>query len=163
MRRIVRTYGESELLEAASAFHGHLGPYLVLGLKAGELANKIMGKDPFKMRAEVFCPPKPPHSCILDGVQFSTGCTMGKGNIAMHPSEGVKVIFAKKGRSLEISPKKVIVEQISSLKRGAIEDMSRKIYGDSVEEIFDYDLKPSETHKTNETVHSAGRGPKVSR
>ena len=160
---MVKTYRKSELLEAASAFHGHLGPYLVLGLKAGELANKIMGKDPFKMRAEVFCPPKPPQSCILDGIQFSTGCTMGKGNITMHSSEGVKVIFTKKGRSLEISPKKVIVEQISSLKGDAIEDMSRKIYGDLVEEIFDYVLKPSETHKTNETVHLAGRGLKVSR
>jgi len=136
----VKTYSKSELLKLSIAFHGHLGPYLVLGLKAGELANKIMGKDPFKMQAEVFCPSKPPRSCIVDGIQFSTGCTMGKGNITMHPSEVVRVIFTKNGRSLEISPKNAILQQISSLKEDAIEDMSRKIYGDLDEEIFDYDL-----------------------
>lgn len=159
----MKTYTESELLELSIAFHGHLGPYLVLGLKAGKLANKIMVKDPFNMRAEVFCPPKPPHSCIVDGIQFSTGCTMGKGNITMHSSEVVKVIFTKKDRSLEISPKRVMVEQISSLKEDAIEDMSRKIYGDLDEEIFDYDLKPSKARKTNATVHSGGRGLKVNK
>jgi len=143
VKQVVKIYSESELLKLSVAFHGHLGPYLVLGLKAGELANRIMGKDPFKMRAEVFCPPKPPHSCIIDGIQFSTGCTMGKGNITIHPNEVVRVVFTKNGKSLEISPKKVIVEQISSLKEDAIEDMSRKIYADSAKHIFDYNLKPS--------------------
>lgn len=137
----MKTYGESELLEAASAFHGHLGPYLVLGLKAGELANKIMGGDPFKMKAEVFCPSKPPHSCIVDGIQFSTGCTMGKANITTHVSQGVRVIFTKDGKRLEVAPKRSILAKTSSLKGEAVEDFGRELYDIPAEDLFDYVLK----------------------
>jgi len=137
----VRTYGESELLEAASAFHGHLGPYLVLGLKAGELANKIMGKDPFKVKADVFCPPEPPHSCIVDGVQFSTGCTMGKGNIAMHASEDIRVVFTKGKKSLQVSLKSSIAARISSLKGEAADEMGKEFYEDPAESLFDYEIR----------------------
>lgn len=31
------------LLEEAEAFHGHLGPFLVVGLKAGQLALRELG------------------------------------------------------------------------------------------------------------------------
>lgn len=141
MKKVIKNYTKSELLKLSVAFHGHIGPYLVLGLKAGELANSILDKDPFKMRAEVFCPPRTPYSCIIDGIQFSTGCTMGKCNITMHPSEVIKIVFTKNGRSLEIYLKKTILEQIASLKEEAIEDVSKKIYNDSANDIFDYNLK----------------------
>jgi formylmethanofuran dehydrogenase subunit E len=142
VKQVVKSYTESELLGLAVAFHGHLGPYLVLGLKAGELANKIMGKEPFKTRAEVFSPPQPPHSCIVDGVQFSTGCTMGKANILLHGSKKrVKVIFTKEGRSLEVSPKRSILQSFSSMKGDAAEDMSEELYRLPLDELFDYKIK----------------------
>ncbi|GAH35171.1 unnamed protein product, partial [marine sediment metagenome] len=40
-----------DFLLRAVEFHGHLGPYLVLGLRAGLFANQIFGRDPMKTEA----------------------------------------------------------------------------------------------------------------
>ena len=58
----------------------------------------------FGLEADVWCPDAPPPSCVLDGIQISTGCTMGKRNIRHHVAEGVtvKVRGRKTGRSLSM-------------------------------------------------------------
>ena len=43
--------------------------------------------------------------CVLDGIQFSSGCTMGKGNIAMEPAEDPAVRFSKGGATLLVTLK----------------------------------------------------------
>lgn len=91
-----------DLLKRAVEFHGHLGPFLVLGLKAGLLANSLLGKDCFETTAVVATDPNPPHSCLVDGVQFVTGCTMGKGNIKIRRSKSIYVLFLKGDRKLKL-------------------------------------------------------------
>jgi hypothetical protein len=88
---------KSDLLTAAARFHGHLGPWLVLGLKAGSYARKKLKASPFELNARVFCPAGTPHTCFVDGVQFSSGCTMGKGNISHHRADGCWVEFTRTG------------------------------------------------------------------
>jgi formylmethanofuran dehydrogenase subunit E len=96
-------YGPVDLLNAAAYFHGHNGPFLVLGLKAGDLSNRLLGREPFGTRVEIHSNPKPPQSCMVDGIQFSTGCTMGKGNISLHPGNGsVRAIFVNSKGALEL-------------------------------------------------------------
>jgi inosine-uridine nucleoside N-ribohydrolase len=64
------------------AFHGHLGPYVVIGYRMGELAlDRLQSGGHFGISAEVHTPLDPPCSCLIDGVQIGSGCTMGKGNI----------------------------------------------------------------------------------
>lgn len=64
------------------AFHGHLGPYVFAGMRMGRYAVARLNADKhFGVEADVSCPDAPPPSCLLDGVQFSTGCTLGKRNI----------------------------------------------------------------------------------
>ena len=36
-----------ETLDLIEKFHGHLGPYVVLGYRIGLIANEKLGKDPF--------------------------------------------------------------------------------------------------------------------
>jgi len=93
------TKGETaqELLAAAARFHGHLGPWLVLGLKVGAYARRKLAASPFDLRARVFCPQGTPYTCFVDGVQFSSGCTMGKGNITHHRADGCWVEFTRTG------------------------------------------------------------------
>lgn len=81
-------------LDAAAAFHGHLGPNLVIGIKMGNHAIAVLQPENcFKLQTEVHCPARPPVSCIIDGLQLSTGCTMGKKSIEHVVSDGpVKVI-----------------------------------------------------------------------
>lgn len=72
-------------------FHGHLGPYVMAGYRLGRAALTRLGANKyFRIRAEVWCPDRPPPSCALDGIQLATGCTLGKQNIHHHPApEGV--------------------------------------------------------------------------
>lgn len=85
-------------------FHGHLGVYVTLGLRMGEIGKRLLG--PYKgLRATVRSRPEPPMLCVVDGVQFSSGCTMGKGNIGLEPASEPEVTFEKDGRRVRVALK----------------------------------------------------------
>ena len=112
-----------EFLKRVIEFHGHLGPFLILGVMAGLLANSLLGKDCFKMKAIVVTKPSPPTSCFVDGVQFVTGCTMGKRNIRLKKGKSTSVVFLKDGRAVRL---RVNDELLESINRIASEDESHK-------------------------------------
>lgn len=69
-------------LEDMERFHGHVGPFVVLGTLIGEDAVTKRGIPPyFGLEVEAACPSTPPFTCILDGLQLGTGATMGKKNL----------------------------------------------------------------------------------
>ena len=81
-------------LREAVKFHGHLGPYLVLGLITGELALKRLScKKYFDLEVKVRGANKKPKSCLIDGLQLSTGATYGKGNIRRLDGRAIKIEF----------------------------------------------------------------------
>ncbi len=112
-----------ELVKHIVEFHGHLGPFLVLGMKAGLLANSLLGKDCFKTTAIVSTDPYPPNSCFVDGVQFVTGCTMGKRNIKLRKNKNTSVLFLKEGKKLRLKLKDNVLE---SIKKISSEEESRR-------------------------------------
>lgn len=69
-----------ELVEEAKRFHGHLCPFLSLGVRASEIAMKRLGVGRAgeeetaeeELLALVEC-----NNCFTDGVQIATGCTLG--------------------------------------------------------------------------------------
>jgi formylmethanofuran dehydrogenase subunit E len=126
-----------ELVKRVVEFHGHLGPFLVLGLKAGLLANSLLGKDYFKTIAIVMTDPSPPNSCFVDGVQFVTGCTMGKGNIKLRKGKDVSVLFSKEGKRLRLGLKKEILSYIKSISsEEASKEASLNLLNRSTRELF---------------------------
>lgn len=136
MKVVRKVYSKEELIEAASAFHGHTGPYLVLGLKAGEVAERALGHDPFNVSCEVHCEPSPPQSCIVDGIQFSTSCTMGKGNIRMLNSDTLRIVFRKGPAAVEILPKEELIEMLKKAKGKESDELSDRLYEMPAEDIF---------------------------
>lgn len=79
-------------LKEAIDFHGHLGPYLVLGVLAGELALKeLKCKKYFGLEVKVWGATQKPKSCLIDGLQLSTGATLGKGNISKHEGHIIEI------------------------------------------------------------------------
>ncbi|MFB3896227.1 MAG: FmdE family protein [bacterium] len=73
---------KKELLNQLIQFHGHLGPYLILGYRIGMIGlRETQAKKYFGVTVEVKCPAKPPERCLVDGLQFATGATYGKANI----------------------------------------------------------------------------------
>ena len=87
----------NSVLRQSARFHGHLGPWLVLGLQAGAHARRKLAASPFDLNARVFCPAGTPYTCFVDGIQFSSGCTMGKGNISHCRANECRVEFTRKG------------------------------------------------------------------
>ncbi len=93
-----------EELQALQRFHGHLGIYVTVGLRMGEIGRRTLGHHR-GLRAVVRTVPKPPMMCLVDGVQFASACTMGKGNIAIEPASEPEVTFEKEGRRLTVALK----------------------------------------------------------
>ena len=100
-RCFVRPMELPEELAALQRFHGHLGVYVTLGLRMGAIGKRRFGH--YKgMTANVRSRPEPPMRCVLDGIQFSSGCTMGKGNIVLESGSEPEVAFEKDGRQFQV-------------------------------------------------------------
>lgn len=55
----------------------------------GRYALQKLGDNPFAIKASVYCSGTTPQSCLADGVQLGSGCTLGKGNIEIVKSDTV--------------------------------------------------------------------------
>ena len=128
-----------ETLKQIERFHGHLGPYVVIGYKMGEIANQMLSPDPFSKKAIAWTGTKPPLSCIIDGIQISSGCTLGKGNIEITLDGIPRVRFIENnGKHIEVTLKPGIEEEIDSIVTDEnIISFSERLYSRSNEELFD--------------------------
>jgi len=98
-----------EELKRLADFHGHLGPYVLLGYRMGKIARSYF---PGKFFATFFTGTEPPVSCLIDGVQFSSRCTLGKGNLGVKEGGRPVVRFYDGLRSMEISPLDTVQKRI---------------------------------------------------
>ena len=106
-------------IKEAVKFHGHLGPYLILGVLAGEIALKRIGvKKYFGLEVKVYGANQKPKSCLIDGLQLSTGATFGKGNIRKLAGKNIKISARnlKKNKEAIIFFQPSLVERLNNLK-----------------------------------------------
>jgi formylmethanofuran dehydrogenase subunit E len=119
-------------LNSAIKFHGHLGPWLVLGLIIGDYGlRKIKAKKYFGAKIDVLIPKRKPFSCLVDGLQLSSGCTLGKNNIRLIASKEIRVKLINKNdnKKITLGIKNNILKQLHQLKthNGSIK-FAKKIY-----------------------------------
>ena len=127
-------------LKEAIRFHGHLGPYLVLGLLAGELVLKKTGyKKFFGLKVNVYGANKKPKSCLVDGLQLSTGATYGKGNIQKFNGKKIKMEFCSRDtkKRVILTIKNPFVHRLSGAKTHKdSESLARELYNTDPLEMF---------------------------
>ncbi len=74
----------NELMETGFKFNGHKCPAIPFGIRAGLAALKKLGVENAS-NTKLYCIAEtgPVHAmqCFIDGVQVTTGCTFGEGNI----------------------------------------------------------------------------------
>ena len=132
-------------LEQAVRFHGHLGPWLVLGVLMGEHAVKTLkAKKYFGVEVKVWGANKRPKSCLIDGLQLSTGATYGKGNIAKYNGNKLKVNFSLSysPRSITCGLTKEIQMILNKTKNHATNgQLARRLYSRSPCSIFTVKIK----------------------
>ena len=131
----------SRILKNAVDFHGHLGPYLVLGLKMGELAiDKLKCRKHFGISAVVKGAVNKPQSCLIDGIQLSTGCTYGKGNIRKIKHSKIQALFVnlENNKKIRILFKEALIKKLSRLKwHKDSERFAKTLITTSASELFD--------------------------
>jgi len=130
------------LLDKAIEFHGHGGPFMVVGLRMGLTALKLLkARGWFDMNCSLDLPFNPPYSCVIDGVQVATGCTMGKRNIEIRDREGISGEFTTdKGRirlSLKSKFLKRIKETLALSDEGATQVLMEEIIEANDRSLFE--------------------------
>jgi pyrimidine-specific ribonucleoside hydrolase len=72
----------------------------------GLLAKKTLNCNGFKdLHAIVNTGSTPPLSCVVDGIQVATGCTLGKGNITVRDCDSISAIFHSGNRRIRVEIK----------------------------------------------------------
>jgi len=73
-----------EVVRDAARFHGHLGPFLVVGVRMGLAAVRGLGL--YGLEGKIAVRLLPPFSCVIDGVQVATHCTVGNRKLIVQNS-----------------------------------------------------------------------------
>lgn len=121
----------ANLIEKAADFHGHIGPFLVVGVRMGNLATKTLCTSEDSI-SEVTAktPLVTPFSCVLDGIQATTSCTIGNRKLHIRKSrQEIKATFKNKNsrRALEVTVNSKVVKELTDrMSKGASNDTLAK-------------------------------------
>jgi pyrimidine-specific ribonucleoside hydrolase len=112
---------EWKLVVLTSELHRHLGLYSILGAKMGLRARELLGAGLDDLRVESLAGLKPPVSCLNDGLQVSTGASLGRGSIAAPPTDTPQAAaaFVFGNRRLRMRVREDAVERIRAELQGA--------------------------------------------
>ncbi|NJE46236.1 formylmethanofuran dehydrogenase [Thermococcus sp. GR7] len=84
LNRLVEERDAEKILEYAREFHGHVCPYLALGIRASLIAMEELGVGRLDYSGSVdesILAIVEVNSCFTDGVQVATGCTLGNNSM----------------------------------------------------------------------------------
>jgi len=133
------------MIRDAVMLHGHLGPFLIIGGRSGISANRILNpthNGSNALQATVRLPLRTPYSCILDGIQSTTKCTIGNQRLKTIDSpEEMTAKFKMQGsdKSLIITASAKIIGEIENeFSRGATnEELAAKIASAPEDQLFE--------------------------
>jgi len=114
----IARYGNEEwkAVVITNEFHGHLGVFSIVGAKMGIKAREIFGVGTDVLEVTTYAGTTPPYSCLNDGIQVSTGATLGMGiiHLAADSIAQPSAVFTCKDRSIRINLKKEYLEKIEA-------------------------------------------------
>lgn len=104
-----------DFLKAGLDLHKHRCPSMPLGLRMGEAAlNKLEAEPTGDTALVALVELGDGHhgTCIADGIQIITGCTLGKGNIKKLGlgKLGLTLIDKQTGRAVRVTPKADVIQ-----------------------------------------------------
>ena len=143
----------SKILDRAKTFHGHLGPFLVIGVRAGLIGLQKMKLDEGfqNLATTITLEYRTPYSCIIDGVQIATRCTTGNGCLRIENSDrdNIHIFFEDKKRhrvKLTVNPsllKELQYELAGPKDRKKLETLAYQIASMREDELFVINLLPN--------------------
>jgi len=104
---------EWKIVVLTNEFHEHLGAYSLMGAKMGLRAREYFHVGIDELTISSSAGSKPPVSCMNDGLQASTGATLGHGTITLAEGEVTpSARFTFKSRTVEINIRSDIRDRI---------------------------------------------------
>jgi len=106
------------IIRYATKLHGHLGPFLILGVKMGLIGMKKLEIEDYgkKLQIEAELPKRIPYTCTLDGIQATTQCTFGNQKLifkeSSSPTVSVKFFLKNKNNQVVVSVKNEILRNL---------------------------------------------------
>lgn len=135
--RAVQRYGLSEFRAAALAneLHGHLGIFATVGVKMGIRAREYFNVGVDDIHVTTYAGSRPPVSCMNDGLQVSTGGTVGHGLMTV-----VQDGEARPEATFVFRDKQVTLRLKPEYERQVKEDLQKGIemYGSDTPENWQY-------------------------
>jgi pyrimidine-specific ribonucleoside hydrolase len=113
---IIERYGMKEwkIVVLTNEFHEHMGIWSVIGAKMGLRAREFFNVGIDELLITSLAGNQPPLSCMNDGLQVSTGATLGHGTISAITSDpSPAATFTFKNTMLELSLKESWRQQLS--------------------------------------------------
>lgn len=121
--------------------HGHRGPFLAVGIRMGLLALRLLESSGYRgIAVWAETGHGPPVSCLVDGLQVSTGCTVGKGNLAVADGGRPAALFRAGKRAVHISLRDEVARTL--LAGGATEAQAEEILSLPEAELFSWETLP---------------------
>ncbi|HUI07673.1 MAG TPA: nucleoside hydrolase [Verrucomicrobiae bacterium] len=115
---IITRHGEEEwkIVVLTNELHRHLGLYSILGAKMGLRARELLGVDVDQLHVESLAGQNPPISCFNDGLQVSTGASLGRGTITVPDTKTplAAAVFTAGGRRLRMQVKDSVIRKIEA-------------------------------------------------
>ncbi len=138
--QVIRDFGLSEWKSVVltNEIHGHTGIYSIIGVKMGVRALEYFNVGVNNLEVVTYAGNEPPLSCLNDGIQISTGATIGQGLITVDKTvlPIPTVEFAFNGKKIRIELKKEIAERIEvDIKKGVQQFGMSDKYWAYVEEL----------------------------
>lgn len=118
LNRTIEKFGliEWKAISMTNEIHGHTGIYSIIGAKMGIRAMEYFNVGINNLQVTSFAGTKPPLSCFNDGIQISTGATIGQGLITISDSVSVipSAIFEFNNQQVTIAVKPEIAERMQN-------------------------------------------------
>lgn len=121
----------NDVLRKAEDMHGHLGPFLALGVRMSLAGMRnLETKEGYQqLYAAAALEYKVPFSCMLDGIQAVTKCTVGNKRLTWKESKKFKATFTLRdnGRVVVGVKPELIVELIRRIEKKPSDAIVRQL------------------------------------
>lgn len=115
--KIVRKHGleEWKAVVLTNELHHHMGLWSIIGAKMGIRAREVLAAPFDNINVVSSVGTKPPYSCLNDGLQVSTGASLGRGTIKVTDTQRPSVDFSSNGKKLTMMVKQEVVQEIEKI------------------------------------------------
>lgn len=124
-----------EQIQRAVSYHGHYGPFLMLGLKAFLYARKVLGNI---TKCELYTVGRKPYLCTLDGIKVVSDC-----EINVFDGESLQLIFYNGAQRLKMRLKQEYLNRYLDRPWNELDRLADEVVENDVTLLFDITFLPT--------------------